>query len=277
MGYYNVAPYNFLAANVSTNSDALSGGNAYIYGDAYTNGGTMETVVGTGNIQGQLYDDYYEEMPPVYAPTWGGSSGGQINKTTTLTGGTSANPARYTVSAISLSGQKTLTFDFGKTGGNPDPSKKYVQIYVTGSVSTKGGGSQTDGSIVIVNGVNVTMYVGGNMNTGGNGLVNNNNNAASLSIYGINPPDGISQTFSLGGSATFYGTVYAPGADLVLNGGGNGGQFVGSLAGNTASLKGNVQIRYDESLGKAAQKILTSYKIAAWFEDSSKDALLKGL
>ena len=69
MGYYNVAPYNFLAANVSTNSDALSGGNAWIYGDVYTNGGTLETVVGTGNIQGQLYDDYYEEMPPVYAPT----------------------------------------------------------------------------------------------------------------------------------------------------------------------------------------------------------------
>ena len=43
------------------------------------------------------------------------------------------------------------------------------------------------------------------------------------------------------------------GPTLVLNGGGNGGEFVGSLAGNTASLKGNVQIRYDESLGNAAQ------------------------
>jgi hypothetical protein len=81
------------------------------------------------------------------------------------------------------------------------------------------------------------MYVGGSMNMGGNGLVNNNGNAASLSIFGLTPPAGVSQTFSLGGSATFFGTVYAPGADLVLNGGGNGGQFVGSLAGKTASLK----------------------------------------
>ena len=277
MGYYNVAPYNFLAANVSTNSNAMSGGNAWIYGDVYTNGGTMETVVGTGNIQGQLYDDYYEPMPPVYAPTWNVSSQGQIKNTTTLTGGTAANHAQYKVSSISLSGQKSLTFDFGKTGGNPDSTKKYVDIYVAGDVSTKGGGSQTDGSIVIVNGVYVTMYVGGSMNMGGNGLVNNNSNAASLSIYGITPANGVSQTFSLGGSATFFGTVYAPGADLVLNGGGNGGQFVGSLAGKTASLKGDVQIRYDESLGQAAQKILTSFKIAAWFEDSSKTALLKGL
>jgi hypothetical protein len=277
MGHYNVAPYNFMAANISTNSDSLSGGNAYIYGDAYTNGGTLETVVGTGNLQGQLYDDYYEPMPPVNPPQWNVSSQGQIKTTKTLTGGTSASHAQYIMSSISLSGQKVLTFDFGKTGANTDPSKKYVDIYVTGDVSTKGGGNQTDGSIVIVNGVYVTMYVGGSMNMAGNGIVNNNGNAASLSIYGLTPPDGVSQTFSLGGSATFYGTVYAPGADLVLNGGGNGGQFVGSLAGKTASLKGNVQIRYDESLGTSAQKILTSFKTAAWFEDSSKNALLKDL
>ena len=223
MGYYNVAPYNYLAANVSTNSDALSGGNAWIYGDVYTNGGTLETVVGTGNIQGQLYDDYYEEMPPIYAPKWNVSSQGQVKTTKTFTGGTAASPAQYIVSSISLSGQKQLTFDFGKSGGNPDPSKNYVEIYVTGDVNTKGGGNQTNGSIVIVNGVNVKMYVGGNMNVDGNGLVNNNGNAASLSIYGINPPSGFPQQFDLGGSATFYGTVYAPGAALVLNGGGTAG------------------------------------------------------
>ena len=110
----------------------------------------------------------------------------------------------------------------------------------------------------------------------GNGLVNNNNDAVSFSILGINPTAPATQEFKLGGSATFFGTVYAPGADLVLGGGGNGGEFVGSLAGKTASLVGNVQIRYDESLG-GDQQILSSFKIAAWFEDSSKDALLKGL
>lgn len=276
MGYYNVAPYNYLAANISTNFDSLSGGNAYIYGDAKTNGGTLATVVGTGNLQGQLYDDYYEAMLPVYAPQWNVSSGGQVKKSTTFTGGTAASPARYIVSAISVSGQSQITFDFGKTGVNPDPSKNYVEMYVTGSVSTKGNGT-TDGSIVIVNGVNVKMYVGGNVDVSGNGLVNNNSSAASLSIYGINPTAPATQTFKLGGSATFYGTVYAPGATLVLNGGGNGGQFVGSLAGKTASLVGNVQIRYDESLGAATENVLTSFKIASWFEDSSKSALLKGL
>jgi hypothetical protein len=46
---------------------------------------------------------------------------------------------------------------------------------------------------------------------------------------------------------------------------------VGSLAGKTASLLGNVQIRYDESLGKSADKTLTSFKLAAWFEDTRSE------
>jgi hypothetical protein len=43
---------------------------------------------------------------------------GPIKTTKTLTGGTSASHAQYIVSSISLSGQKVLTFDFGKTGAN---------------------------------------------------------------------------------------------------------------------------------------------------------------
>ena len=65
--------------------------------------------------------------------------------------------------------------------------------YMLPVTSVRREAAAKDGSIVIVNGVNVKMYVGGNMDMGGNGLVNNNGNAASLSIYGINPPDGVSQ------------------------------------------------------------------------------------
>ncbi len=298
MGYFNVAPYDYLAANISTNSASISGGNAFIYGDAYTNGGTQQTIVGAGNIQGNLYDDYYEPMAPVYAPQWTvgtytsgipvttTNNGGRtttsyisnVNSSATITGGTAANPARYIISSISLSGGKQVTFDFGKTGSTQDLTKSYIEIYATGDISTRGNGT-TDGSIVIVApvvnvndgktyNVNVKMFVGGNLTFAGNGLVNNNNTAASLSIQGITPTAPATQQFKLGGSAIFYGTVYAPGASLVLNGGGNGGQFVGSLAGMTASLVGNVQIRYDESLGQSQQDTITSFKLASWFEDT---------
>jgi hypothetical protein len=267
-GEFNIAPYNILAANISTNSAFLSAGNAYIYGDAYTNGGTPDTILQPGHIMGQLYDDYYQEMAPVYAPQWSfATSVPNINNSYTFTGGTAASPKQYIVNSIKLSGGKQVTFDFGKTGANPDPAKNYIEIYVTGAGITTRGSGTTDGSFVIVNGVNVKMYVSGDLNFSGNGLANNNDTAASLTIYGINPPAGGSQTFTLSGSATFFGTVYAPGAALILSGGGSGSQFVGSLAGKTAFLNGTTQIRYDEALDDQ-QKTLTSFKTAAWFEDA---------
>ncbi len=287
MGYYNGAPDYIRAANVSTNSNSLSGGSAYIYGDAYTNGGTLQTVVGTGNIQGNIYDDYYEPMPPVYAPTWTSgtytygipvtttNNGGRTttsyqtalnlknNSAATITGGTEQSPARYQVSSVTLSSGGKLTFA-PAAGSNSG----YIELHVTSGGITTNGGGNGDGAILIQKGVNVKMYVAGNLEFKGNSLTNVNQTAGSLAIYGINPPTGTPQSFTLGGSASFYGTVYAPGAALNLNGGGNGGEFVGSLAGLTATLNGNVQIRYDESLGQSQKDTITSFKLASWFEDT---------
>ena len=180
MGQFNIAPYNVLAANISTNSDLLQAGNAYVFGDVYTNGGTIDTVTQTGHIMGQIYDDYYEEMPPVDAPRWtsgytfgipvtttnnGGDTStnyvSNVTSSATIKGGTAASPARYLITSVKLSGGKQLTFDFCMMGSSPDPTKSYIELYVEGDMSTRGNGN-TDGSIVIVNGVTVKMYVGGN-------------------------------------------------------------------------------------------------------------------
>ena len=166
-----------------------------------------------------------------------------------------------------------MTFDFGTTRGSPDPSKNYIELYVTGDFTTRGSGS-TDGSVVIVNGVNVKIYVAGDLNFSGNGLVNYNNTAKSLEIYGISPPDGTTQTFTLAGNSDFYGTVYAPGADLKLAGGGGSGEFVGSFTGKSAFLNGTTQIRYDEALAGSGR--ISSFKIAGWFEDVKKTGTFTG-
>src|SRR5207247_9258379 len=118
-----------------------------------------------------------------------------------------------------LSGGKQVTCDFGTKKGSPDRTKNYIELYVTGDFTTRGSGS-TDGSVVIVNGVTVKIYVAGNLNFSGNGLVNYNNTAKSLEIYGISAPDGTTQTFTLAGNADLHGTVYAPGAVIELDGGG---------------------------------------------------------
>ena len=264
-----------LAANIATNSPFANIGNASVYGDVLTNGGATDgngaTVTDISNVKGQIINDYYEPLEPIYAPQWSDATvSNSVNNSKTYTGGTATSPARYQVGTIAsignirLSGGKQVTFNFGTTSGSPDPSKNYIELYVTGDFTTRGGGN-TDGSVVIVNGVNVKIYVAGDLNFSGNGLINYNNKASSLEIYGISPPDGTTQTFTLAGNSDFYGTVYAPGADLKLAGGGSSGEFVGSFTGKSAFLNGTTQIRYDEALDGTGR--LSSFKIAAWFED----------
>jgi hypothetical protein len=276
IGQFDAPNFNVpLSANIATNSPFANIGDATVYGDVLTNGGATDgngaTVTDISNVKGQIINDYYEPLEPIYAPQWSFATvSNSVNNSKTYTGGTAASPARYQVGTIAsignirLSGGKQVTFGFGTTSGSPDPSKNYIELYVTGDFTTRGGGN-TDGSVVIVNGVNVKIYVAGDLNFSGNGLINYNNKASSLEIYGISPPDGTTQTFTLAGNSDFYGTVYAPGADLKLAGGGSSGEFVGSFTGKSAFLNGTTQIRYDEALDGTGR--LSSFKIAAWFED----------
>ena len=285
IGQFDAPNFNVpLSANIATNSPFANIGNASVYGDVLTNGGATDangaTVTNTSNVKGQIINDYYEPLEPIYAPQWSNATvSGSVNNSKTYTGGTATSPARYQVGTIAsignikLSGGKQVTFDFGTTRGSPDPSKNYIELYVTGDFTTRGSGS-TDGSVVIVNGVNVKIYVAGDLNFSGNGLVNYNNTAKSLEIYGISPPDGTTQTFTLAGNSDFYGTVYAPGADLKLAGGGGSGEFVGSFTGKSAFLNGTTQIRYDEALAGSGR--ISSFKIAGWFEDVKKTGTFTG-
>src|SRR5947207_2265918 len=276
IGQFDAPNFNVpLSANIATNSPFANVGNASVYGDVLTNGGATDgsgaTVTDISNVKGEIINDYYEPLEPIYAPQWSNATiSNSVNNSKTYSGGTATSPARYQVGTpasignIKLSGGKQVTFDFGTTRGAPDPTKNYIELYVTGDFTTRGSGT-TDGSVVIVNGVNVKMYVAGDLNFSGNGLINYNNKASSLEIYGITPPDGTTQTFTLAGSSDFYGTVYAPRADLKLAGGGSSGEFVGSFTGKSAFLNGTTQIRYDEALDGTGR--ISSFKIAAWFED----------
>ncbi|MEI6349735.1 MAG: hypothetical protein WCP06_01355 [Verrucomicrobiota bacterium] len=273
-GYYNLNNNNgplaspVLGADVATDSQFAGIGNATIYGDVNTNGGTVgQTITGIANVLGVSNPNFYEPIASVLAPTstFTYATRSKIIKSAiVLTAGSKASPARYLADSVTLAGgSDMITFDFGKTNnGSNDKSQSYVELYVIGDMDTRGGGSSTDGAISIVNGVNVKIYVGGNINTTGNGIVNKNNVASTLSIYGITPTDGTTRSMTLAGNSKFIGTVYAPAYDLTL--GGNS-TFVGSLVGNTATLIGNTRVIYDEALAGGAS--IARFAVASWFED----------
>jgi hypothetical protein len=241
--------------DIATDGQLIEAGNAQIYGDVATNAGT---VSGAANITGTERTDFYQEPIPIGAPSWADSSPGSINGATTLnavaTKGSVAS--RYTFSSISLSGNKTLTL-----AGNPDGSQTYIEIYVIGDMSVTG-----TGQIVVQPGVTATIYFGGNVDISGNGVLNSNNQPGDLMLYGIQPPTNSSEHVSIGGNSQITASIYAPGHDVTVNGGGTNGHVYGSVVGKTVTMTGVSNLHYDERLGSTG--IINNYKIVSWFEDN---------
>src|SRR5205823_62696 len=243
--------------DIATDGNLIEAGNAHIYGDVATNSGT---VSGAANITGVERTDFYQEPIPVSAPSWPAinPSPWTVNGNTTITANSvqGSQASRHMLNQVSISGGQTLTL-----AGNPDGSRTYVEIYVTGNV-TVGGTSQ----IVVAPGVSARIYFAGNVDIQGNGMVNSNNQPGDLELYGIQPAPNVTQTVTLGGNGQLTAAVYAPGADISVNGSGSHGHVYGSFVGKTVTMNGVTNLHYDEALGKGG--LINNYKIVSWFEDT---------
>lgn len=243
--------------DIATDGNLIEAGNAHIYGDVATNSGT---VSGAANITGTERTDFYQEPIPVGAPSWVSynSTVSTVTNTTSLAASATsgASVSRFQLSAISLSGGKTLTL-----AGAANGSKTYIEIYVTGDISF-GGNSQ----LIVQPGVSAKIYFAGNVDVGGNGILNSNNQPLDLQLYGIKPTDNTSKHVNLGGNGQIVAAVYAPDHDVTINGGGTDGHVFGSIVGKTVTMTGVTNLHYDEVL--SAGGIVNSYKIVSWFEDS---------
>jgi hypothetical protein len=243
--------------DIATDGNLIEAGNAHIYGDVATNSGT---VSGAANITGIERTDYYQEPIPISAPSWPSinPSPSTVNGNVTIDASPiqGSQESRYRLSQISISGNQTLNL-----AGAADGSRTYVEIYVVGNISV-GGTSQ----IVIGPGVQATIYFTGNVDIGGNGMVNSNNQPGDLQLYGIQPVGNSPQTVTLGGNGQLTAAVYAPGADVSVNGGGSTGHVYGSVVGKTVMMTGVTNLHYDEALG--AGGLINNYKIVSWIEDT---------
>lgn len=152
---------------------------------------------------------------------------------------------RYEVSNLRLSGSQRLIV----TG-------KEVALYIREGFSMTGLSE-----VIIAPGASVKIYVGGDVALAGNGILNYSQNAASFEIFGLPTCKNI----AISGNAAFTGVIYAPQADVTMNGGGNNiYDVVGAIVANTAKMNGHFNFHYDEALGRA--KILSKYSVASWRE-----------
>src|SRR5690606_13992543 len=79
-------------------------------------------------------------------------------------------------------------------------------------------------------------------------------------IWGTNPTLG-AQLLHIAGNGDLRAVVYAPNAEVKINGNGN---VMGSVVGNTITLTGNAAFHYDESLSDFGDN--AGFSISKWRE-----------
>ena len=215
--------------------------NADIDGDVFIgpSGSLLDTS--SGGVSGETYysgeDVELKEDPDVSHLTVL-SSGGNLalagNSDLTLPSG---NNYRY--ESISVDGKATLTIE--------DNVELYVHndFYLAGNNGT------------IFTGINVKIYIRGTGDFAGQGIMNASGVASNLQLYGLG-----TSNLSFTGKNDFYGTVYAPEADVYL--GGNVDYF-GAVFGGSVTLGGNTNFHYDEKLSYDGP--FQGYDISYWQEN----------
>ena len=238
--------------HIATNGQLIDAGSAQIYGNAQTNGGT---VLNASNVTGQIVDNFFQDLPVVVQPTSAPepSSPVTISGTTVLTA--SASTTTYILNDIQLSGQSTLTIT-----GSSDGTPTYTQIIVKNDIQLSG-----QAQIILGPNVFVRLFLQGNASISGNGI-SNPNNPRNFQFYGMQPVQNVSKSISISGNGGFRGSLYAPGHDITMTGGGNSDSIYGSLVGKSVSMTGIQSVHYDEALADGG--LIADYRIASWYEDT---------
>ena len=236
--------------SVLVSTDAVSLGNAEIWGYAAT-GGSAPTVGANGKIHGadtpsgvdvdpnRIRTDFTANFDSVTAPT----SFDQIytNVSGTINLGTAG--ASTVIKATSIENKNNETTQI--LGD--------VTMVLTGDIGIKG-------DFVIDANSSLTIYVDGDVDIGGNGVMNLSGFSKNLIMYGT----ATSQTIKLHGNGAAQAAIYAPNADLELKGGGSSGAFMGAAVVKTVFINGNYEFHYDEALASLGSSGV--YTVGGWRE-----------
>jgi hypothetical protein len=237
----------------TTNSGNSNLNNTYVYGSLAYSGSAVKN---TTNVQGTISTPFNATIPSTSDPGWTSgmwnSSVSQVNETATLTAGTKTAPTRFKLSQINISGGNVLTL-----APNADGTDSYIEIWVTGKMTTSGTGYITQDPKV-----HVTYWVDNDINLSGSSYLNQSGLAQNVTINGV----GTGHKITISGSALFVGVLDAPGFDVTVSGSGG---VSGALIGNSLNISGGASFHYDEALNtNGSSSAIGNYAFASWFEDT---------
>ena len=238
-------------SKTSTNGDVASVvgpvdlGNHSFKGDLYL--GPTATFTGDSNqVSGTIHNDFNLDFPSVVPPA-GFTSWVPKIPLPTVVGGITYNYAFFSDGdhTIGSSGSiyvaPSVKVRLRVTAANFSPSA--IRIAGTNSIAGK-----------------LTIYMAGASTTMSGNTTVESGNAANFNYFGLTNNTSI----TYGGGSTFVGTIYAPDADLTLNGGGGNLGLIGSSITKTIQMGGHYNFHFDENLLKAGPP--RAYTIASWRE-----------
>jgi len=220
-----------------------------VYGNVATNGGT---IVRSDQIHGTIDNNVPVSIPPYELPT--SLPTPQLNPLTILGNitiippvvGSAVLPSLYVIP--SLTSAKLTVNALGT-------AETFVAVHVTGDITKQ---------ITIGPHVHLTLYVDGNIALKAQDMVNQTGLAGNFQIYGISPTDPtVAQTISIAPPGNFAATIYAPSADLSING---NPDITGAVVAKSFYANGNVSWHYDRALDLLGN--LVDFRIASYVEDT---------
>jgi len=135
-------------------------------------------------------------------------------------------------------------------------------IYISSNVNVtlKINGDASFTNLYIANGSSLTIFMaGGKFILSGKTTVESSN-AMSLCYFGL--PSNTDINLPSRGTDTFFGTIYAPAANLTMNGANF--NFIGSSIARSIILKGGSAVYFDENLLKVGPR--RGYLVTSWQE-----------
>ena len=210
--------------NVASVYGPVNFGNHSINGNLYL-GPWATSVVTAGQVSGKIYSDFNVSLPDVVLPaaTWLPAA------TTTVNG----NPTHHF----------TASGDYYVADSSDVVVEPGVTVRLRVDTTTF---SPANVHIASTNGTSgkLTVYqVSGSATLSGNTTVDSGQ-ASNFYYYGL--PGVTSITY--GGTTAFIGVIYAPEADLTLNGGGNNVDIIGSVVSKSLTMNGHYNFHFDEAL-----------------------------
>ncbi len=213
--------------------------------------GTQGTIRGADTPDGVKIDparvstDFAADLPSITAPT-----DGTPLETVGATLGTLNTATKWRCAAIKLQGKETLTI-LGD-----------VTLVLTAS---SGNALEVTGNaaIIVPDGSSLTLYAEGDLKIGGNGLGNGNTRPVSCQIWGSSTATS-GQSIDVAGNGALRAIIYAPNADVKING---NGEVMGAVVARLITFTGNADFHYDESLANYGET--TPFGIVRWRELNS--------